>query len=168
MSGTSGSIDLGGGGVVVTAALPLADGVNDTQRTGAVGVSPDAARADHIHPIVRLAQVTLPDPAIGGGTFQGQVIWNQYTTEETQEFAIRVQMTPTAAGTWRTITFPNLPGYQLIEASIGNAYVPGVLGTNPWVGQNFVWGVTTFYWSTPAAYVNQTCYFNFFLRYVLN
>jgi GLEYA domain len=148
--------------------VPLADGVVDAQRTGAIGTSTNAARADHIHPITKLAPIALPNVVVGGGTFQAQSIWRQSTTEETQEFAIHVDMTATAAGQWRTITFPNIAGYTLARADIAGLYCPSLLATNPWMGQHFLWGVTTFYWSPPAAFVNQQCYWNFNLTYVLN
>lgn len=156
------------GGAPLAAAIPLADGVADTQRTGAVGTSANAAREDHIHPIVKLANAAVPNSAVGGGTFQGQTVWRQTTTEETLEVAIRVDMTPTAAGTWRTINFPNIAGYTLAKAEPAGLYCPSRLAADPWTGQHFVWGVNTFYWNTPAQYVNQQCYWNFNLTYVLN
>jgi GLEYA domain len=149
-------------------ATPLADGVADAQRTGTTGVSTSAAREDHIHPIAKLALVAFPAVVVAGGTLQATNNLRQTTTEETQEFAIRVDITPTAAGQWRTITFPNIAGYTLARADLAGGYCPGVLAANPWIGQHFIWGTTTFYWSTPAAFVNQQCYWNFNLTYVLN
>jgi hypothetical protein len=150
------------------AAVPLADGVVDAQRTGAAGVSANAAREDHIHPIAKLANVAFPVVTVGGGTLQATTIIRETQTEETQEKVVRVDMTPTAAGAWRTINFPNLPGYTLARADVAGLYCPSLLAANPWVGQNFVWGVSTFYWNTPAAFVNQLCYWTFNLTYVLN
>jgi GLEYA domain len=147
--------------------VPFADGVADTQRVGAVGTATSASRADHVHPIAKLAQVAFPAVVVGGGNLNAQSVWRQDTTEETQEFSVRVDMTPTAAGTWRTITFPTIPGYQLVAAVPMGLYCPTVLANNPWTGQHFVWGVSTFYWATPAAFVNQQCYWNFNLKYIL-
>jgi hypothetical protein len=158
----------GGASIALAATIPLADGLADAQRTGSIGVSTAAARADHVHPVTKLANVAMPAVTLGGATLNGQIVWRETQTEETQEKAIRVQMTPTAAGQWRTINFPNIPGYALARADVAGLYAPGVLGANPWVGQHFIWGVNTFYWSTPAAFVNQTCYWNFNLTYVLN
>jgi hypothetical protein len=169
MSGTSSSINLGGAATPLATVTPLADGVGNAQRTGAVGTSVNAAREDHVHPIAKLANVAMPAVTVGGGTLQGQINWRETQTEETQEKAIRVQMVPTAAGQWRTISFPNIAGYTLARVDIAGMYCPSRLGGNDvWWGQHFVWGVNTFYWNTPNQYVNQTCYWNFNLTYVLN
>jgi hypothetical protein len=156
-----------GSSVALAATVPLADGTGDT-RVGAAGTLPTAARADHIHPVAKLANVAMPAVVIGGGTLQATTIIRETQTEETQEKVVRVDMTPTAAGTWRTITFPNIAGYTLARVDVAGLYCPGVLAANPWLGQHFVWGGTTFYWNTPAAFVNQQCYWNFNLTYVLN
>jgi hypothetical protein len=157
----------GGGSTTLSVAAPLADGTGDT-RVGSAGTAVSASRADHIHPVTKLANVAMPAVVVAGGTLQATTIIRETQTEETQEKAVRVDMTPTAAGTWRTITFPNLAGYTLARADVAGLYCPGVLAANPWVGQHFIWGGTTFYWNTPAQYVNQQCYWNFNLTYVLN
>jgi GLEYA domain len=155
--------------IALAATIPLADGLADAQRTGSIGVSTAAARADHVHPVVKLANVTMPNVTVGGGTLTAQLVWRETQTEETQEKAIRVQMIPTAAGQWRTINFPNIAGYTLARADLAGLYCPTRLGGNDvWQGQHFIWGVNTFYWNTPAQFVNQTCYWNFNLTYVLN
>jgi GLEYA domain len=150
----------------LSSVLPLADGVGDAQRTGAIGTSAQAARADHVHPIVRLAQLTMPNVVVGGGTFVAQTVWAQYTTEETQNFRIRVQMQATAAGTWRTINFPAIAGYNIQGLSLGGLYCPATAAANPFTGQHFLWG-NTFYWDTPAAFINTDCYWNFDVEYIL-
>jgi hypothetical protein len=167
--GTSYDYNCGGGtSIALAATIPLADGVADTQRVGAVGTSTAAARADHIHPVAKLANVAMPAVTVGGGTLQATTVWRETTTEETLEKAIRVDMTPTAAGAWRTINFPNIAGYTLARVEPAGLYCANLVGANPWVGQHFVWGVSTFYWATPAAFVNQPCNWNFNLTYVLN
>lgn len=165
--GTNYDYSCSGSSLALTAALPLADGVGNT-RVGSAGTALQAARADHIHPVAKLANVAMPAVAVGGGTLTATTVLAETQTEEMQEKAIRVQMVPTAAGQWRTITFPNIPGYTLAHVALSGLYAPGVLGANPWPGQHFVWNVTTFYWSPPAAFVNQQCYWSFNLTYVLN
>lgn len=154
-------------GAPLSAAIPLADGVADTQRIGSAGAVGEAADAGHIHPIARLAQLALPAIAVGGQTLVGQVVWQQYTTEETQEFTVRVHVRPTAAGAWRTIVFPSLAGYQTPQVALQGLYWPAGLGANAWPGQHFLWGGTTFYHAATAAQVNQDLYWNFRLSYML-
>ena len=116
----------------------------------------------------RPAPLTLPPVTVGGATLAGQVIIAQGVSGEEQWFNVRLQLTPTAAGAWRTVVFPNLSGYAAPQVSVqGDVYAPNVLAANPYPGQMFVWGSTTMYWNTPAAYVNQTVYLNFTVRYVL-
>jgi GLEYA domain len=165
--GTDYNFNCSTGGAALSAAVPLAAGVGDT-RVGSAGAALAAARADHIHPIAKLANVAMPAVTVGGGTLQATTVIRETQTEETQEKAIRVDMTPTAAGAWRTINFPNIAGYTLAHVALAGLYCPGVLAANPFTGQHFVWGVGTFYWNTPAAYINQQCYWNFTLTYVLN
>jgi hypothetical protein len=146
--------------------IPLADGVADTQRVGSAGIIDEAARADHIHPVARLAQLVLPDVTVGGQVFVAQAIWRQYTTEETQSFDIRVQVQPQAAGAWRTINFPLLPGYQSPQIALRGLYCPAIIGLNPWIGQHFIWGNTFYHVAIPTQ-VNADCYWNFALEYNL-
>jgi hypothetical protein len=165
--GTDYNYNCSGSSVALAATVPLADGVANT-RVGAAGTLLNAARADHIHPVAKLANVVMPAVVVAGGTLQATTIIRETQTEETQEKVVRVDMTPSAAGAWRTVTFPNIAGYTLARVDVNGLYCPGVLAANPWVGQHFVWGGTTFYWNTPAAFVNQQCYWNFNLTYVLN
>lgn len=165
--GTDYNFNCSGSSTSLSVTVPAADGVGDT-RVGSAGVALTAARADHIHPIAKLANIAMPAVVVAGGTLQATTIISETQTEETQEKVVRVDMTPTAAGAWRTITFPNIAGYTLAHVDVSGLYCPGVLAVNPAAGQHFVWGGTTFYWNTPAAFVNQQCYWNFNLTYIIN
>lgn len=132
-------------GTVMASALPLADGVGDAQRTGAVGTSTNAAREDHIHPIAKLAQLTLPPLTMAGATINAQTVSRQHSTEETQKFQVQLQFTPTAVGPWRTVMFPALAGYNGPFITYNGVY-NGVGTAAPYQGQAFPFS-TTFYFS---------------------
>lgn len=150
--------------------LPLSDGIaNDTtNRTGAIGVSTDYARGDHVHPIQRIATI----PAVPTVVVAGPVILNSfgnatiYSTEETITYWVNVQVTTTTTARWCTLSFANIPGYVLTKRNYNGVYVPG-RPSQAYNGEAFVWSGTTFYFATSATFTNQTLYFNFLLEYTL-
>lgn len=157
MSGTSASIS--SQGATLAAAVPLADGVNDTC-AGAVGTSVNAAREDHIHPIVRLAQVVLPPFALGNATLNSRNVYRQSSTEETQTYQVQLVMTPSAEDNWKTVNFPAIADYYL-EAVTFNGLHRGQPPNQAFSGQAFLYK-GTFYLgqqSTAAHYIDFTLHY---------
>lgn len=163
----------GGGfenGGTPASVLPLSDGIaNDTtNRTGAIGVSTDFARADHVHPLQRITTLpALPTVTIGGAqtlnSSQGGIL---YSTEETLTYWQLTAVTPTSTARWKTINFPNIAGYNLTKRVYNGVYVPGRASQN-YGGENFLWSGVTFYYAPSATFNNQITYFNFLLEYTL-
>jgi hypothetical protein len=82
-----------------------------------VGASLAYARADHVHPIVRVTPpVSSPTVAItGGGTITAQSTAVTSTTEETITYRIRVDTSLTGAAGWRILTVSSLAGYTHMD-----------------------------------------------------
>jgi len=147
-----------------------ADGLNNT-RTGDLGTITSGIYAvhDHIHPIIALSPIALPNVAVSGsgGNFVSQSIVRQRTTEETLRYTLQVTVTNTSSSTWLTLTVPVLPGFYLSDltnytydsASANNA---PYWGTHP----TFVWAGATIYERPRANNLNQV--FNIGLEYILN
>lgn len=164
----SGGFENGG---TPSSVLPLSDGIaNDTtNRTGSIGVSTDYARGDHVHPIQRITTIpVLPTVTVGGtqtlNSSQGGIL---YTTEETLTYWQLTAVTPGDTTRWKTISFPNIAGYNLTKRIYNGVYVPG-RGSQVYNGENFLWAGVTFYYAPSVNFVNQITYFNFLLEYTLN
>lgn len=146
----------------------LADWVWDT-RTGSIGTINSSIYAvrDHIHPIIRLAQVTAPVPtAWWFFTLASTSVNRQYTTEETQNYSIRVNVTTNGVGTRGTITIPNLAGYQLVSVQFANPYDPTGSSLAYNVRPPFVRVLNTIYAQTLVT--GRTLTFDIDLTYILN
>jgi hypothetical protein len=160
--GTDYNFNCGSGGAPLAVTVPAADGVIDT-RVGSAGVAITAARADHVHPIVRLAQVVLPPFVLTNAALNGLNVYRQSTTEETQTFQVQLVMTPTALNNWKTVAFPNIPGYFL-EAVTFNGIYRGQGPNVAFSGQAFMYQ-GTFYLNQQTAVQH---FIDFTLHYRLN
>ena len=147
-----------------------ADGLNDT-RVGDLGTITSGIYAvhDHIHPILALTIVALPNVAVvgSGGAFVSQSVNRQRATEETIRYIIQVTVTNTASTAWLTLTPPVLPGFYLSDLT-NYTYDGSAVNTAPYYGTHpsFVWGGSTIY-ERPRAN-NLTQIFNIGLEYILN
>jgi hypothetical protein len=109
--------------IALASTIPLADGVADT-RAGAIGTSLTVARADHIHPVSRLAIPTVPViAAFGDMVINSQTPMQSFSDEESVTYHIQVQASqPASGGSWGGFTFPNLAGFQTPEWQSIGAY----------------------------------------------
>lgn len=162
-SSMMGSMDAG---LVYPASVaPLADGNADT-RVAVIGTSEEYARADHIHPITRIAAPVLPNFAVSAGlTFISQAVYLTYSTEESLHYKVRVQVRPTTTAIWQTIVAPFIAGYQLVEFGFEGFY-NGL--TTPYPNIAFGWNGNTVYFAPAAARLNTDHYAEMNLMYVLN
>lgn len=110
--------------VQLATQVPVADNEDDVNlRTGTAGVSALAARADHNHPIRRLANPGNPVVTAGGTATIGAVANYPFqSTEETIEFEQRIQVTQPAGNNWGYLRVPNIAGYQRPRISELNSY----------------------------------------------
>jgi hypothetical protein len=147
-----------------------ADGLNDT-RAGDLGTITSGIYAvhDHIHPILALTIVALPNVAVvgSGGAFVSQSVNRQRATEETMVYALQVTVTNTASVTWLNLTPPVLPGFYLSQLN-NYAYDSSSVNLAPYYGVHptFVWAGTVIYERPRANGLNQI--FNIGLEYILN
>lgn len=147
-----------------------ADGLNDT-RAGDLGTITSGIYAvhDHIHPIIALTLVALPNVAVAGsgGTFVSQAVTRQRATEETMVYVLQVTVTNTASVTWMTLTPPVLPGFYLAQLN-NYTYDSASANLAPYYGihPTFVWAGTVIYERPRVNGLNQI--FNIGLEYILN
>lgn len=147
-----------------------ADGLNNT-RAGDLGTITSGIYAvhDHIHPIIALTLVTLPNVAVtgSGGAFVSQAVTRQRATEETMVYVLQVTVTNTASVTWMTLTPPVLPGFYLAQLN-NYTYDSASANLAPYYGVHptFVWAGTVIYERPRVNGLNQI--FNIGLEYILN
>lgn len=125
---------------ILTSAAPLADGVGDT-RAGAVGTATLAARADHVHPITRIASVVPPGAITASGPAGVAVAAPSAalvsTTEETADFRLTATVNVPAGGgnTWLSLVVPALAGYTIERvdwsARVTNGSAPQAYPSTP-------------------------------------
>ena len=103
--------------------VPDQDGQTTLKRQGDAGTSDEAARSDHNHDIVRLANPGDPIVTVDGAgvTLGAQVILDRESTEEWYAYKIRVQLTREAGIGWHRILVPQIAGFQQrMITGIGN------------------------------------------------
>lgn len=134
---------------ILASTTPLADGVGDT-RTGAIGASLLAARADHIHPITAIVtppaftDLLLSGNMTSAGAYSSSGV---VTTEETVTYKGQKPVTANT-GTWSIVNPPALAGYTL-ESFEGSPYSPSGMDTAAGVAgggsRDFNWQYVTYY-----------------------
>ena len=94
-------------------------------RTGDVGTSPDYARADHRHPIQRLAVPAFPGVThtlSAASTVNSEAVIRSGSTEETIWYLYRVNHLHGADTGWNNFLVPTIAGYQVSMIRIDGTY----------------------------------------------